>query len=398
MYSNQYQKLEAMNITRNNYEEYFLLYVDNELSAEEREAVEQFLEANPDLKIEMEMLTSTILPEEPMMPVFPDKSRLFRTEDTESIVNLQNHESYFVQYADNELTNEEKAATEKFVYDHPELQADFELIQRVKYSPDPQIVFPHKETLYRQEKVVVRAMFATWTRYAAAAAVILALGLFWMMNSSETVNSGSSNSLANNQPESNAAAIEENKDAEKAVNEAPQLAKAEKQESTSEVEQLHARTEVSPVLSETKSQKAATVANGYEAASQQLAKATPQPVENSTTETTSKANPLLPAVETPVAVDGNMAANTKPVIEVEKPGVNQARNNVIIPVQTSNEPVLVAMNDVDNDNVVFIPGKEVIRKTPLRGLLRKAGRFIDKNNPLSEDRAKPGVFTASNEQ
>ncbi len=45
-----------MNITRQNYEEWLLLYVDNELSLAERIVVDDFLAANPDLQQELEML------------------------------------------------------------------------------------------------------------------------------------------------------------------------------------------------------------------------------------------------------------------------------------------------------------------------------------------------------
>ena len=54
-----------MNINRNTYEEFFLLYVDNELSQAERRQVEAFIEENPDLRPELDMLHDVVLrPEE----------------------------------------------------------------------------------------------------------------------------------------------------------------------------------------------------------------------------------------------------------------------------------------------------------------------------------------------
>ena len=79
-------------INRNNYEEYFLLYTDDELNAAEKRAVEDFIEQHPDLKIELEMLQQSVLPSEPV--IFYDKEVLLKTSS--SIINEANYEEYFV--------------------------------------------------------------------------------------------------------------------------------------------------------------------------------------------------------------------------------------------------------------------------------------------------------------
>ncbi len=74
-----------MELTRNTYEEYFLLYVDNELSAAERHGVERFVHDNPDLAEELAALKTAVLtmPEEIR---FENKEILFRKENKEAVV------------------------------------------------------------------------------------------------------------------------------------------------------------------------------------------------------------------------------------------------------------------------------------------------------------------------
>ena len=169
-------------INRHNYEEYFLLYTDNELNTADREAVEKFVQQHPDLKIELEMLQQSTLKAEPI--VFHSKDVLLK--NSSSVINASNYEEYFVFYGDDELTNEEKDSVEQFVYRNPQYQAEFELIQRARLQTDSYIVFPDKSILYRTEKEDEKVFVLRWWKIVAAAIVFIFLtGLGWLIVSKD---------------------------------------------------------------------------------------------------------------------------------------------------------------------------------------------------------------------
>ena len=166
-----------MNITRQNYEELFLLYVDNELNVAQRKAVENFIQQNPDLRSELLMLQQSVLPGDEHI-VFSNKESLLKTTSALNPVNENNCEEYFVLYGDDELTNEQKDQVEQFVYKNPQHQANFELIQQARLMPDMSEVFPDKYALYRSEENdrVAPVIRMRWWRMAAAAAVLFFIG------------------------------------------------------------------------------------------------------------------------------------------------------------------------------------------------------------------------------
>ena len=88
-----------MNINRHNYETFFLLYVDKELSAPERKAVDDFVSENPDLKMELDTLMQSTLSADTIL--FDNKTTLLRKE---GISSLQQN---LLLYLDNELPAEE---------------------------------------------------------------------------------------------------------------------------------------------------------------------------------------------------------------------------------------------------------------------------------------------------
>ena len=73
-----------MDINRNNYETFFLLYLDRELGPEEMMGVEKFLTENTDLKKEFALLQQTI--QVPADIVFEHKEALFHKEEKRRII------------------------------------------------------------------------------------------------------------------------------------------------------------------------------------------------------------------------------------------------------------------------------------------------------------------------
>ncbi len=176
-----------MNITRHNYEEYFILYMDNELGSEDRHRVELFVQENPDLNEALDwLLQSRLVPDASL--VFDNKEQLMKTSGVESI-NITNYEEWLLLYTDNELTFEQKTAVEKFASDHPAIQEELALLAKTKFEPEQEIIFRHKEVLYRQEEKI-RVIAINWRKIAVAAALLIAVsttGLIILNNKKDEI-------------------------------------------------------------------------------------------------------------------------------------------------------------------------------------------------------------------
>ena len=161
-------------INRNNYEEFLLMYVDNELTVQERAAVELFVQQNPDLLPELETLQQTVLCADDAI-LFDDKAGLLKIN---SSIGIDNYEEYFLLDIDDELDAKKKDEVEKFVLQHPKLQEEFTLLKQTVLKPE-QIVFEDKKSLYRNEER--RIVPFSWMRLAVAAAVTGFAVLVWWM-------------------------------------------------------------------------------------------------------------------------------------------------------------------------------------------------------------------------
>ena len=131
-----------MNINLNNYESFFLLYIDNELPVAEKKAVEEFLKEHSYLQDEFDLLKETILPAE-------ENSFAFKGSLLKPVLSEQALQENLLLHLDNELTGEKKESLEKQLLTDDQLQKDWAILRKTKLNADDIISHPDKTALYR---------------------------------------------------------------------------------------------------------------------------------------------------------------------------------------------------------------------------------------------------------
>ena len=103
-----------MKITRDNYEEYFLDYSEGKLNSALEEEFEQFLEANPDLKKELEEFENLSFADDSKIK-FNKKSSLKRNFIPVGEINENNYENFLIGEIENDLNEMGKRNLETFI-------------------------------------------------------------------------------------------------------------------------------------------------------------------------------------------------------------------------------------------------------------------------------------------
>src|SRR5437762_1214304 len=140
-----------MNVNRHNYEEYFILYMDNELANDERRQVEDFIQKHPDLKEELDILLQYKM--EPDTSIVFDGKEELMMQDGYSPISMTNYEEWLMMYVDNELTPKQRIGLEEFIAANPQLKKELKILQQTKLQPE-EIIFTNKESLYKKEEKV----------------------------------------------------------------------------------------------------------------------------------------------------------------------------------------------------------------------------------------------------
>lgn len=363
-----------MTINRQNYEEWFLLYVDNELTIHQRMEVEMFAGQHPDLAAELASLQQAVLP--PEHQGLGDTS--FLKINPGAAIDITNYEEQFLLYVDNELDAAGRQAVEQFITRHPAYQTKLLQLQQAVLTPEP-IACPRKSGLYKRESRVV-SFYLTRLALAAALLGVLALGWWWMSRS------GGKQSHNNTD-----AVVAKNQPAVVARPGTQQPAPANKPQQANGQQPAPAQQDIAVVQQPNN-------ASSNTALNKPAIKAHTQPEEDVIAQqkfpATGNQQPVtstLPQQEAPLAsVEATVASTQTPVSnaplnEMALPAVADKT----IPASTSShELARVAyqeLNTSEDDRGVYI-GSLDINKNKLRGFFKKAGRiFAAKAKTAADD-------------
>jgi hypothetical protein len=361
-------------INRDNYEAFFLMYVDNELSTIDKKMVEAFVLLHPDLQEELAMLQQTvILPEDNI--IFTHKNLLFR--HTESADTPTINEEQLLLYIDNELAIQDKAALEIALVSHTTLQKDLKLLQQTKL-PREAIVCPNKESLYKEEKK--RVAYMRWQYMAAAALIGLVATVYFTMTNSKISNATMAN--LNRSSKSTTPTILSNTTT---LAETPVLVMPNKHIATTTLVSNHNNisNKKMPVTEAVTQQTAAAsnTAKSFKDGAQDFLTSPLKNIENNIASTVTN-----PAINR----NNNSTAKNNPS-DVSLPSL-PVITNALNTTNTASQQVVYKELDTNSDDKSLLVGAVEINKDKLRGFLRKASKLFG-NKQKNDDDAKSSLIS-----
>ena len=157
-----------MKITRDNYESFFLDYLEGRLDEELAGEFLGFLNRHPDLKEELQEYEEVTLGSPEV--VFEGKGSLLRERYDQPGV----FDQAAAARLEGDLSREEAAEFGDYLRRHPEKKREADLFELTRLIPDTAILFPRKEMLYRQPSI---RRLRDWTMRIAAI-MLLALLIY----------------------------------------------------------------------------------------------------------------------------------------------------------------------------------------------------------------------------
>ena len=167
-----------MKINRNNYEVWFVDFLDGNLDEVSRQELYAFLKKNPDLAKELEQFADISLPVNNI--VFHNKERLLKTEA--DLMDIDYPDYLLIKRMEEGLSHEEETQLEQLYKENRTLKNRDEEFQKTRLAGGD-IVFNSKEKLLRKQVIPLKSMVI---RLVAAASLLVMMFLgYKMINSGE---------------------------------------------------------------------------------------------------------------------------------------------------------------------------------------------------------------------
>lgn len=181
-------------ITHENYESFYLDFLEGNLSEQDTASLLAFLDLHPELKLEDDSEWITLSDQETISMDASFKNSL-KFPDTTEAISTHNIDTFLIAAVENELSPAKSAELNQFVQQNPRFATELTWYQRTRFQPDTSVVYPHKAQLKKGGFIV-----PMWTKYAAVAASLA--WLIWMVDVGNPTTSTSLQAQKINKPTS----------------------------------------------------------------------------------------------------------------------------------------------------------------------------------------------------
>ncbi|MFA9371751.1 MAG: hypothetical protein ACERIH_08585 [Labilibaculum antarcticum] len=154
-------------ITRHNYEEFFLDYLEGTLSSLQGIALEDFLTKNPDLKAELKEMEC---------PVISQDTILADSESLKEIPFRESFDDFCIARLEGDLSVDDESAFDAFLEKNEFFKKESEVYTKTILLADTNLVFMDKDKLKRSSRKVVFWWY--FSRVGVAASIILLFSLW----------------------------------------------------------------------------------------------------------------------------------------------------------------------------------------------------------------------------
>lgn len=224
-----------MKIDRNNYESFFVDYLEGNLDEKLVDDFIEFITQNPDLKEELALFEPVAI--DALNIEFGKKELLYKERfDLENEFN-----EAAIAALEGDLTENDKIEFENYITKHPERKPEVALFEKTRLIADQSVVFQKKNTLYKTAPIKT---FLLWSGRVAALLVIAMLAYYYIGKNEKSPFDNSKIAVIENNNSTNDLPAEINKDPEnnipqvKDVPVTSQLKAAEKEAKQSKTESL----------------------------------------------------------------------------------------------------------------------------------------------------------------